>query len=135
MFSTPVLQRIEVDSMQLHEMYMGFTSILQILSGMKFYISCSCTFLEMACTRLGVNLTEAVLNPRAVNFSNPMVSGVIATFYIHYVVTVKKKTIPPAENVTEQAMFWLSEYKMNDTAITLSHFTERVEELKGMVYI
>ena len=89
-------------------------------------------FLEMACTRLGVNLTEAVLNPRAVDFSNPMVSGVIATFYIYYVVTVKKKTIPPAQNVKEQAMFWLSEYKMNDTAITLSHFTERVKKLEGI---
>ena len=90
--------------------------------------------LEMACTRLGVNITEAVLNPRAVNFSNPMVSGVIATFYTHYVVT-EKKTIPSAENVTEQTIFWLSKYKMNDTAITLSHFTECVQKLKGMVYI
>ena len=87
---------------------------------------------EMACKRLGVNLREAVLNPGEVDFSNPMVSGVIATFYIHYVVTVKKKTIPSAENVKEQAMFWFSEYKMNDTAITLSHFTERVEELEGI---
>ena len=41
MFSTPVLQRIEVDSMQLHEMCMGFTSILQIFSRIKFYFSCS----------------------------------------------------------------------------------------------
>ena len=119
--------------MQLHEMCTEFTSILHILSGMKFYISCSDTFLEMACTRLGINLTEAVLNPGEVNFSNPIVSAVIATFYTYYVVTVKKKTIPPAENVTEQAIFWLSEYKMNDTAINISHFTERVEELEGII--
>ena len=88
--------------------------------------------LEMICKSLGINITEAVLNPGEVNFSNPIVSGFIATFYIHYVVTVKKKTIPPAENVKEQAMFWFSEYRMNDTAITLSHFTERVEELEGI---
>ena len=36
MFPTPVLQRMEVNSMQLHEMCVGFTSILQIFSGLKF---------------------------------------------------------------------------------------------------
>ena len=87
--------------------------------------------LEMVCQNLGVNITTVVRSPGSVDLNIAMVSGVVARFYLHYLVTVRNKRLPPAEDVSGQAAFWLSNYKMNDRAATTSHFTERVAELEG----
>ena len=87
--------------------------------------------LEMVCQNLGVNLTTVVRSPGSVDLNIAMVSGVVARFYLHFLVTVRNKRLPSAEDVSGQAAFWLSNYKMNDRAATTSHFTERVAELEG----
>ena len=85
--------------------------------------------LEMVCQNLGVNITTVVRSPGSVDLNITMVSGMVARFYLHFLVTVRNKQLPPAEDVSGQAAFWLSNYKMNDRAATTSHFTERVAEL------
>ena len=79
------------------------------------------------CTELGVNITWAVRNSERQILSNPLVSGVFARFYLHYVTVVNDTQIPPAENVSRQATFWRSHFKMNAETATIDHFTKRLQ--------
>ena len=79
------------------------------------------------CTELGVNITWAVRNSERQNLSNPLVSGVVARFYLHYVTVVNDTQIPLAENVSGQATFWKSHFQMNTETATTDHFTNRLQ--------
>ena len=79
------------------------------------------------CTELGVNITWAVRNSERQNLSNPLMSGVVARFYLHYVTVVNGQQIPLAENVSGQAMFWKLHFKMNAETATTDHFTNRLQ--------
>ena len=82
------------------------------------------------CTELGVNILRALRNNKSQDLSNPLVSGVVARFYLHYVAVVNGQQIPPAEDINGQATFWKSHFKMNAETATVNHFKERVDELK-----
>ena len=86
---------------------------------------------DKICTKLGVNITWAVRNSERQNLNNPLVSGVFARFYLHYVTIVNDTQIPPAENISEQATFWGKYFRMSDDTATINHFTSRVLALKG----
>ena len=47
--------------------------------------------LEMVCQNLGVNITTVVRSPGSVDLNIAMVSGVVARFYLRFLVTVKSK--------------------------------------------
>ena len=82
------------------------------------------------CTELGVDITRAVRSPNSQDLSNPLVSGVVARFYLHYVTVVNGQQIQPAEDVSGQATFWKSYFKMNAGTATTVHYTKLVDELK-----
>ena len=78
---------------------------------------------EQICEVFGVNVTSKNLNLR-----NPLVSGIAARFYLHYLTVLKDVILP--ESVSEQASFWASEYNMTDNATT---FEDDIMELEGMI--
>ena len=85
---------------------------------------------DQICTELGVHITRVMRSPNSQDLSNPLVSGVVARFYLHYVAVINDTQIPPAENISGQATFWKSHFKMNAETATTDHFTEYVDELK-----
>ena len=78
---------------------------------------------ERICEVFGVNVTSKNLNLRI-----PLMSGVAARFYLHYLTVLRNVILP--ESVSEQASFWESEYNINGNATT---FEEDVMELEGMI--
>ena len=85
---------------------------------------------DQICTELGVNIMKAVRNNKSQDLSNPLGSGVFARFYLYYVAVVNGQEIPPGEDISGQATFWKSHFKMNAETATVNHFKERVDELK-----
>ena len=85
---------------------------------------------SQTCTELGVDIIRAVRSPNSQDLSNPLVSGVFTRFYLHYVTVVNGQQIQPAEDISGQATFWKSHFKMNAGTATTVHFKERVNELK-----
>ena len=77
---------------------------------------------EDICEVFGVNVTSKNLNLR-----NPLMSGIAARFYLHYLTVLRNVILP--ESVSEQASFWASEYHMNGNATT---FEDDIMELEGM---
>ena len=82
------------------------------------------------CNEFGVNIMRAIRNPERQDLSNPLVSGVVAQFYLHYVTVVNDQQLPLAEDISGQATFWKSHFKMNAETATTDHFMGRVDELK-----
>ena len=82
------------------------------------------------CNELGVSMMGAVRNNTSLDLSNPLGSGVLARFYLHYVTVVNGQQIPLAEDISGQATFWKSHFKMNAETATTGHFMERVHELE-----
>ena len=78
---------------------------------------------EQICEVFGVNVTSKNLNLR-----NPLMSGITAHFYLHYLTVLRDVILP--ENVSKQASFWASKYHMNGNATT---FEDDVMELEGMI--
>ena len=85
---------------------------------------------SQTCTELGVDIIRAVRSPNSQDLSNPLVSGVVARFYLHYVTVVNGQQIPLAEEKGGQATFWKSHFKMDAETATTDHFKEHVDELK-----
>ena len=83
------------------------------------------------CEKFGVDMQVAVRNPESLDLRNPLVSGVVARFYLHYVTVERRIQIPSAEDVNGQARFWFSQFRMNNGTATSQHFTGRVAVLKG----
>ena len=83
------------------------------------------------CTELGVNILRAEKNPENRDLRNPMVSGVVARFYLHYVTVVNDTQIPLAEDINGQAMFWGVHFRINTHGATADYFTSRVNEFNG----
>ena len=83
------------------------------------------------CITLGVSMMGAIRNNTSLDLTNPLVSGVVARFYLHYVTVVNGQQIPPAEDISGQATFWKSHFKKNAETATTVHFTERVDKLQG----
>ena len=87
---------------------------------------------DKICNEISVNVLRAIRNPNEpLDLTNPLVSGVFAQFYLHYVTVVNDTQIPLAENISGQAMFWGKYFKMSADAAMINHFTSRVLELKG----
>ena len=83
------------------------------------------------CNELGVNIMWAIRNSERQDLRNPLVSGVVARFYLHYVTVINDTQIPPAEDINGQATFWKSYFKKNAETATTVHFTEHVDKLQG----
>ena len=81
------------------------------------------------CKQFNINMSMAVNEPQTL--TNPLVSGVVARFYLHYVTVTKDQQIPPAEDISGQAIFWGTHFRMSADAAMINHFTSRVLELKG----
>ena len=79
--------------------------------------------------RFNISIIQAVSNRQ--NLRHPLVSAVVARFYLHYVTVKSSQQIPPAEDVTGQAMFWGMHFRMSTESAITDHFTSRVLELKG----
>ena len=86
---------------------------------------------NQTCEKFGVDMKTAVRNPESLDLRDPLVSGVVARFYLHYVTVERRIQIPSAEDVDGQARFWFSQFRMNDGTATPQHFTRRVAVLKG----
>ena len=82
------------------------------------------------CTKLGVSISKAVRYPERQDLRNPLVSGVVARFYLHYMTVISGQQIPPAKDISGQATFWRTHFRMNDSNAKTVHFTERVDERK-----
>ena len=87
---------------------------------------------DQTCEKFGVDMKVAVRNPESLDLTDPLVSGVVARFYLHYVTVQEGLQIPSAEDVNGQAAFWASWF--NRTA-TPQYFTNRVAELKGQIVV
>ena len=86
---------------------------------------------DQTCEEFGVDMKVAVRNPESLDLTDPLVSGVVARFYLHYVTVERGIQIPSGEDVNGQATFWFSQFRMNDGTATPQHFTRRVAKLKG----
>ena len=86
---------------------------------------------DQMCNKYGIYMRRALRKEEKLNLRDPLVSGVVARFYLHYVTVERGIQIPSAEDVNEQATFWFSQFRMNDGSATPQHFTRRVTELKG----
>ena len=78
------------------------------------------------CRLFGVNMT----GPEKLNMRNPLVSGIAARFYLHYLTVVTPPFELP-ETVAEQANFWQRLYRKDDQFTKHITFEERVMELEG----
>jgi hypothetical protein len=84
---------------------------------------------NQTCEKFGVDMKTAVRNPESLDLRDPLVSGVVARFYL----TVERRIqIPSAEDVDGQARFWFSQFRIKDGTATPHHFTSRVAKLKGV---
>ena len=72
------------------------------------------------------NLSIDVLNAK-----EPLVSGVLARFYLHIVTVVNEQPIPPAGDICGQAIFWESYYKRSDRFTKSVDFIVSVNQLEG----
>ena len=86
---------------------------------------------EETCVTFGVDMRRAVRNPDRQDLTDPLVSGAVALFYLHYVTVVKGQPIPSTQDVEGQAGFWLSQFRMNDGNTAAELFKRRVAELQG----
>ena len=60
----------------------------------------------------------------------PLVSGLVARLYLHYLEITKNTTIPLAVAIGDQAQFW-HRYYYNGTRLTVHDFKQKVRELEG----
>ena len=86
---------------------------------------------DKVCQQFNINITSAVTTSRA--RGNPLVSGVLARFYLHYVTVEYRQQIPSAENVSGQAAFWISHFRNNAEAGTKENFTNNVTYIEGKI--
>jgi collagen type VI alpha len=84
---------------------------------------------DQMCNKYGIYMRRALRKKEKLNLRDPLVSGVVARFYLHYVTVQEGLQIPSAEDVNGQAAFWASWF--NRTA-TPQYFTNCVAELKGI---
>ena len=61
--------------------------------------------------------------------SKPLVSGLVARLYLHYLEIVKNATIPLAAAIEQQAQYW-HKYYYSGEELTAEDFEERVTELE-----
>ena len=61
--------------------------------------------------------------------SKPLVSGLVARLYLHYLNIAKNVDIPLAAAIRDQAQFWHS-YYYNGRILTVDSFTQKVRELE-----
>ena len=79
------------------------------------------------------NLSIDVLNAK-LDFEGsktPLVSGILARFYLHIVTVVNEQPIPPAGDICGQAIFWDSYYKRSDRFTKSVDFILSVNQLEG----
>ena len=81
------------------------------------------------CEAFGVNMT----GHERLNLRNPLVSGIIARFYLHYLTVIAGLQFP--ESVAGQAYFWHFRYRKDDNFAQQVRFDEHVMELEGLFYI
>ena len=62
--------------------------------------------------------------------SKPLVSGLAARLYLHYLEIVKNVTIPSAADIEQQAQYWHNYYYSGEE-LTAEYFEERVTELEN----
>ena len=79
------------------------------------------------------NLSIDVLNAKwdFEKSKEPLVSGVLARFYLHIVTVVNEQPIPPAGDICGQAIFWDSYYKRSDRFTKSVDFIVSVNQLEG----
>ena len=75
------------------------------------------------CEAFGVNIT----GPEKLNLRHPLISGIAARFYLHYLTVLRNEEIP--EDIAGQASFWASCYR---TKANMIDFEKGVMELEGM---
>ena len=78
------------------------------------------------CEAFGVNMTGY----ERLNLRNPLVSGIVAHFYLHYLTVVAGLQFP--ESIREQAYFWHFGYRKNDNFAEQVRFDGHVMELEGL---
>ena len=85
---------------------------------------------QRVCEKFGINLSS--LHSRDV--IKPLVSGVLARFYLLALNVTRNKSIPLT--IPEQAIFWKEEYSSRPW-LNVSYFVDLVQELKekGIIYI
>ena len=66
------------------------------------------------------------------NLSKPLVSGLAARLYLHYLEIVKNATIPLAADIEKQAEFWHTHYYNGTDGLTVGNFTVKVKELENI---
>ena len=93
-----------------------------VVNALRF--AASLNFSERVFKRFGINVTE--LDSRDVK--KPLVSGVMARFYLFALNVTENKRIPVT--VPEQATFWHEEYNSRPWRNEI-HFVNRVQELEG----
>ena len=82
------------------------------------------------CGEFGIDI-RAAISHNSLDLTNPLVSGLVAQYYLIYVTVINRQQIPPAEDISGQATFWKSHFKMNATTAMADHFTKRVIDFKG----
>ena len=75
--------------------------------------------------RFGVNMT----GDEKLNMRIPLVSGIAAHFYLHYLTVLKNVEIPG--DLAGQALLWASYYRVD---ANLAVFDEKILELEGMTH-
>ena len=80
---------------------------------------------EQIYRRFGVNMT----GDEKLNLRIPLVSGIAARFYLHYLAVLKNAEIPG--DLAGQALLWASYYRVD---ANLAVFDEKVLELEGMTH-
>ena len=75
--------------------------------------------------RFGVNMT----GNEKLNLTIPLVSGIAARFYPHYLTVLRDEEIP--EDIAGQAIFWANYYRVDGNFV---HYEEKVLELEGMTH-
>ena len=85
------------------------------------------TVVRDVCEAFGVNLT----GHEKLNLRNPLVSGIVARFYLHYLTIVADSKLP--ESKKDQAAFWQSQYRLSKSPTLVVRFEKRVIELEGMI--
>ena len=79
------------------------------------------------CEAFGVNMT----GHERPNLRNPLVSGIVARFYLLYLTVLQDVEFP--ESKEHQATFWQSQYRLSSSPTLMVRFEERVIELEGMI--
>ena len=85
------------------------------------------TVVRDICEAFGVNLT----GHERLNLRNPLVSGIVARFYLLYLTVLQDVEFP--ESKEHQATFWQSQYRLSSSPTLMVRFEERVIELEGMI--